>query len=438
MVQTLLSTARTVALMDDYSGPFDPAFHLGRLSRRALAVLCREYMLAGHLQDRAGMPQVSARCGSKAMREVAIEEWMGASPIYTRRMQRALGFCGDDVATIFKGMQLDVGAPHQFMDFRFKVTDGLHGEFWLPYCGALMDVEPMGDKHVIGMCHQIEDPTFDATAVATNPRARMRPIHRPPRQPADRVPHCHWQVSIDPDAPPLTEIAATALVRQSRLAQVQIVANVGREPGGWEDYSGAFDPDFQFEDLAHPALTVAAQELCLQSHLLVRSFMTAIARRWGDDAAREIAAAQWVGIAALTAERLRAAMRIEGDEPAAIAKLLQLHPSFLPRAYVDFHVTVEGDSVCCWLGDCDGLNEGDTFSWFALLDRQPHRALEAMVRVINPRAQLTACALPGARLAWRVRIDACAEPAAEPPEVAITKISKGAGFTFTPRRPVRV
>ncbi len=53
------------------------------------------------------------------MAQIAIEEWAGASPIYTRRMQRALGFEGDDVVTIFKGMQLDIGAPPQFMDFRY-------------------------------------------------------------------------------------------------------------------------------------------------------------------------------------------------------------------------------------------------------------------------------------------------------------------------------
>ena len=109
-------------------------------------------------------------------------------------MQRALGFEGDDVVTIFKGLQLDIGAPPQFMDFRYTVHDPWHGEFQLDHCGALMDVEPMGEEYVVSMCHDIEDPTFDATAVATNPRAQVRPIHRPPRRPADRHPHCAWTV----------------------------------------------------------------------------------------------------------------------------------------------------------------------------------------------------------------------------------------------------
>src|SRR5258708_19544219 len=63
----------------------------------------------------------------------------------------------------------------------------------------------MGEDLVVSMCHHIEDPTFDGTAVATNPRARIRPIHRPPRTPAGRSPHCHWTVKIDPANEPILE-----------------------------------------------------------------------------------------------------------------------------------------------------------------------------------------------------------------------------------------
>jgi hypothetical protein len=427
-----------MTLVDDYHGEFDPDFHLGRLSRRGLVSLAREYMLAAHLQDRAGIPQVLIRHGAEEMRRVAIEEWMGASPIYTPRMRRALGFAGDDVGTIFKGMQLDVGAPHQFLDFRFRVHDAASGEFQLPYCGALMDVEPLGEEMVVGMCHQIEDPTFDATAVATNPRARMRPIHRPPRQPADRLPHCHWRVTIEPGAEPVREIPLTERVRRSRLARLAIPSPEPAEPGGWRDYAGPFDPDFQLEDLSHDALVKVAEEFCVQGHLLVRAFMMAVAERWGEEDARQIASAQWVGIAGLAAERVRAALAIEGDDADAIARLLQVHPSFVPRAYADFQVGLDGDVVKCRIDDCEALREGDPFSWFALLGDAPHRALDAIVRAVNPRARCRPAAIPGARLAWTVEIDPTADPAPEPPEVKLTKYSQGARFAFVPRRPLRV
>jgi hypothetical protein len=421
--------------MDDYSGPFDPAFHPGLLSRKGLAVLAREYQLAAHLQDRAGIPQVLARYGTAAMREVAIAEWMGASPVYTRRMQRALRFSGDDVATIFKGMQFDVGAPHGFLDFRFRVDGPDRGEFWLPYCGALMDVEPMGEAFVVGMCHHIEDPTFDATAAATNPRAQMRPIHRPPRVPADREPHCHWRVRIEPGAPPVQEIALAERLRRSRLAQLVLPEpGPGGEPGGRVDYAGAFDPELRLEDLAHPALAIVCQEFCLQGHLLVRAFMTAIAERWGDAVAQEIAAHQWVGIAGVAAERVVTAMGIAGDGPDALAKLLQLHPAFQPRAYVALHVERRDDEVHCRIDDCAAFAEPGACSWFALGIDAWRRALDAITRVVNPRARTRFHDRPGARFAWSVAIDPRAEAQPEPPEVALTKLSKGTTFRFVPRR----
>src|SRR3569833_3063277 len=160
--------------------------------------------------------------GREEMLQIAIEEWMGCSPIYTRRMQKALKYEGDDVITIFKGLQLDIGAPPQFMDFRYTVHDRWHGEFHLDHCGALLDVEPMGEDYVRGMCHDIEDPTFDATAVATNPRAQVRPLHRPPRVPAGRAPHCAWTVVIDDAHPPVSESPDCTALRTSRAARCSL------------------------------------------------------------------------------------------------------------------------------------------------------------------------------------------------------------------------
>ena len=181
-----MGEVKTKVLRNDYSGPFDPDLGLADFSRQALAHLGREYLLNGHLQDRVGLPLVAKSFGGDAYVDFSIEEWMAASPIYSKRMQRAMGFEGNDVGTVFKNLQLDIGAPHQFMDFQFRLDRPDYGEFWLPFCGALLDVEPFGEKHVKSMCHSIEDPTFDATAAATNPRMRMRPIHRPPRSPAGR------------------------------------------------------------------------------------------------------------------------------------------------------------------------------------------------------------------------------------------------------------
>jgi hypothetical protein len=400
------------------------------LNRKQLAELAREYLLAGHLIDRAGMPYVIAEFGRDAMRDIAIDEWMAASPVYTRRMRRALGFAGDDVGTIFKGMQFDIGAPHQFMDFRFKVHDRDHGEFSLASCGALMDVEPLGPEFVVTMCHHIEDPTFDATASATNPRARMRPVHRPPRIPADRLPHCNWTVEIDPAAELLSEPEGARWLATSNAAVLELVTpEHATDPGGFNDYAREMDPDLKLDEFSQPALVRILDELALQGHLLARSYMRAVEQRFGTDAALRLGAHQATGIAGLAAKRLA---RVLGTTGGAhdVARVLDLHPMFHPRAYVDLRVE-PGDEPTLTLRPCPALEEGDEFTWAALLARGESGPIEAAVRAVDPRGIVTRTdAQPGAVATWRVRVDPAAHPADEAKEVLVASFSTGAEFRF--------
>jgi hypothetical protein len=414
---------------------------LDDLSRAQLAVLGREWLLHGHLQDRVGMPLVHTGRTREEMQQIAIEEWMAASPVYSRRTQRALRFGNGDVPTILKNIQLDIGAPHHFMDFRCRVDDADHGEFWLAHCGALLDVEPMGEDYVHGMCHAIEDPTFDATAVATNARAQVRPLHRPPRIPAGREPHCHWTVTIDPDNPAVEAHPYLAVVERSKIATVLIAEPASSaEAGGWDDYSGDFDPDFELEDLSHRALVIALQEIAVQSHLLLRAFAVAVSERYGEETALALLPQIFTGLAGMTAQRLVPVLEIDRPDGAAIARLLRLHPMFWPRTYVDLRVEVVDDMrVRFALGPCPVLEEADGFTWFSQLGGAGDRALDAIVQAVDRRAACRPVATNGdERFAYEAVIDPAATPATEAPEIALAKISGGATFVFTPRRPVRV
>ncbi len=426
-----------MSLRPSYAGAFDPALGLADFSRQALCHLGREYLLIGHLQDRVGLPLAMKLFGPDAHLQFSIDEWMGASPVYSLRMQRALGFEGHDVETVFKNLQIEIGAPPQFMDFQFRLDGPEHGEFWLPHCGALLDVEPFGEKHVKRMCHDIEDPTFDATAAATNPRMKMRPIHRPPRNPAGRYPHCRWSVFIDGEAAPYEQHANLALTQATKLASIPLdLPDRDREPGGWADYSGPFDPGFQLEDLGHRALLTVCQEAAVQTHLLARSFMLCVAQRQGEAAAEELGRQQWTGAAAVAALRLKKALAIEGDGIDAVAKVFQMHPHFHPRTYVDFRVELTGPRAArISLGDCPAFHEGDPYSWLAGLGASPHPALDAIAGAVNPRARCLPAS--GAKLAWDVVIDPDAEPRPEPPELQLARMSRGVGFEFEQRRALR-
>ena len=385
-------------------------------------MLVPELLLIGQLIDRSGMAWCIQAFGREEMVQIAIEEWAGCSPLYTRRMQQALGYEGDDVITIFKGLQLDIGAPPQFMDFRYTVHDRWHGEFHLDHCGALMDVEPMGPDYVRGMCHDIEDPTFDATAVATNPKAQVRPLHRPPRVPADRAPHCAWTVIIDESHPDAVGIPALEVVARTNAANWELAPIESRDPGR-SDYTGPLLSDFEFGAYSHSALVRIADEVCLQMHLLNLSFGIAVRARATDaEQAKDICTKQLTGIAGVAATRIRKALNLPADA-AGLAAVLEFHPLLNPAGYV--------------VADIHGRPQvhrspaHDDGAWISLCSPASTGPLQAIATAVDPHL---AVRISGTDTDWTAEFETVEAPLKDPVEVQITNVSSGAAFEFQPRR----
>lgn len=394
-----------------------------QLSRDQLAVLVPELLLIGHMIDRSGMAWCISSFGREEMVQIAIEEWAGASPIYTKRMQQALNYVGNDVPTIFKGLQLDIGAPPQFMDFRYTIHDRWHGEFRLDHCGALLDVEPMGEQYVFGMCHTIEDPTFDATAVATNPHAQMRPLHRPPRVPADRHPHCAWTVIIDESYPEAQSIPALDVVRQKRAATWELDA-IDRSDKGQADYSGPLLSDLDFGAFSHSALVRMADEVCLQMHLLYLSFAVAVAARAADDAeAAAVGTRGLIGLAGLGAERIHRALELPGGV-AGVLRVLELHPLLNPAGYV----VAETNSNRLIVHRSPAHDDG---SWISLCSPESVQPLKAIATAVDPHIEVR---VSGTGTDWTAEFTVTDTVADELPEVSVAKVSGGSTFQFEPRR----
>ena len=386
------------------------------LDHDVLAALVPEWLLCGHLIDRAAMPHVLGTWGREGMGEVAIEEWSSASPVYTRRMRALLGLDGTTVTDVFKCLQHDIGAPPQFLDFRFTVRDASYGEFALAHCGALMDVEPMGEDYVTTMCHTIEDPTFDATAVATNPHARVRPLHRPPRSPADRHPHCAWTVTIDESREPLSLPDGAVALEQTEAARFPT--------RGAEGYAGPLQADVDWSSYSKDHLVALADEISLQWHLLSLGFARAVASRTDDSGARALRRKQLVGISGLTSHRLRAAMRLPA-EVTAVTDVLAVHPVLNPAGYTG--VRVEEDRVVL---DLHSPAYGDD-GWLPLLAQPDLRPLDAMVRGVCPAASVEVESMSSDTMV--LRVVGTDEAAPEADEVSLTRFSTGADFAFQPR-----
>ena len=394
------------------------------LSRAELAVLVPELLLIGQLIDRSGMAWCIQSFGRPEMLQIAIEEWAGASPLYTRRMQKALRYEGDDIITIFKGLQLDIGAPPQFMDFRYTVHDRWHGEFHLDHCGALLDVEPMGPDYVQGMCHDIEDPTFDATAVATNPRAQVRPIHRPPRTPANRQPHCAWTVIIDESYPEAQSIPALDVVARTNAARWEL-APIDASHEGQADYSGPLLSDVDFAAFSHSALVRIADEVCLQMHMLNLSFGIAVrARANGNtELATSICTKQLTGIAGVAAERIRRALTLPADI-GGLTEVLRVHPLLNPAGYVV--AEIGGGRLQVHPSPAQ-----DDAAWISLCSPASTAPLQAIATAVDPHL---AVRVAGTGTDWTAEFEQTDTAMKVSPEVEVTKFSLGATFEFEPRR----
>jgi hypothetical protein len=392
------------------------------LTRDQLLAVAHEYMLLGMLSNQSTLPQTIVAGGTlDDLNRVAIDLWIGASPVYTHRLRTLMGIEGDDVPAIMKALQLDVGFVHQYMDVRYQVNDARHGEFWLAHCGALLNVERFGEERVVGMCHTIEDPTFDATAYATNPRARIRPIHRPPRVPADREPHCHWTIVIDPENEPVGPARLTQRIARLPLAALPIAPR----PDG-DGYHGPFDPEFHLGDCSSDTIIALAREFAVQTHLLMCSGEVALAERFGPERARSLLSDAWLATSWVASQRLRDAL---GDD-LDLGTLLALHPA-LPPGFAR-HVHVDDEQIRCTLTpEAPGLLDPGQGGWIGGLARGDARGIEGMVQAIEPRARVAAMNVSADTVAIDVHVDRNAEPVREPDPVAFMRIGMLNSWKFT-------
>jgi hypothetical protein len=272
----------------------------------------------------------------------------------------------------------------------------------------------------------MEDPTFDATVMAVNPRMRCRPVYRPPYGEVPTGGPCRWRVAVEYDIGMVEDNPVLGIVRKSLAADFTFSgiitnADTATNTQGMQDYSGVFKRDFVLEDLAHNVLARQCMEFSLDVHLLNRACYTSVAERWGEEELVPMALEQWRSMAPVTVHRLRKMFNLTGDSMSSVLKILQLNP-FLPREYLKLGFELV-DETCgrVWLEDCAALQEPAARGIASLVTHHPESpGFDAMAKAVNPYvqiSQLDSSAIPGAQWVWELRIDTDGE-AASPSEFA--------------------
>jgi len=394
--------------------------------------------------DRAWMPHIAVVGGEQGTVTMADGEWMGASPIYTLRNLANVGGSGETVASIFKGIQLDIGGPDHYLDFRFEVLSDDEGIFWTEFCGPhdhLRRLTGNDTGTVQLMCHDMEDRTFDATFGATNPKARCEPIYRPPRPDEFTGHHCRWRLYIDHDADgALPANPSLAFMDTTRAAQFSFALGESAEPGGLDDYSGPLLEWFRLEEFSHAFLVRQAKEYAMDNHLLMRAGYWTASENWGDDFLNQTIPEHRAGFAPGLTTRLRDALQIEGDDLEAIAKLIQVDPVHVPD-YADIRVTLGTDCVTVALYPCDALLDDPRSPLMPLTETPETPGFEHMAQAVNPQARVRPVPGPdGAEAAWEIVIDPSAEPVPPHPLADMVNLHDITTFDLTarPETPVQL
>ena len=342
--------------MNNYSGEFNPDLDLTDLDHGLLAQYGRDIMLANHIHDRSALAPVAMQFGLEAQTQIACDEWMSTSPIYNHRNRQFLRIQGDDVSVALKGLQFDIGAPHNYLNFHYQLASPTEGYFWTSTCGPFNHVHEITNGDVgmqTQLCHHMEDPTFDATVIAVNPRMRCKPVYRPPVEAVpDRGP-CKWLVTIQDDIA-LAEDCPYLAQTSKTLAANFTFTTLPVSSDGLDDYSGDFKRDMCLEDLSHNTLATVCKEFMLDVFLLNYACHNAVAERFGEEHLWSLAQQQYLLLAPVTVHRLRNTFGIKGDDMGAILKVLQLNP-FVPREYFDLGFSRLSDTRgLMWLNDSEG------------------------------------------------------------------------------------
>ncbi len=374
------------------------AQHRAALARRARGP-GTGLLLAGQLVDRSGMPHLISSYGRDEMvRSRSTSGWAPArstpgAPQHARLRGR---HDRHDV----QGAPARHRRTPEFMDFRLKVVDDHHGEFWLDHCGALMtsnDGRRLRAHHVPHDrgpdLRRDGDGDQSVRQDPPDPPPAACPGGPPPALPLDRDDRPTLEPLPEPE--PATQIATTRLA----ALPVPVVDPVGE---GWHDYSAPMDPACAWSgsrrrrwsgwSTRSPCRPTAGHVVPARGAAPIR------ARRRGEHRRPAAGRQRRHDLGPGCARRWDSTTR----SPRS-AQVAQLHPLLAPSGYVASSVELDGaaDQLRISLHDCDALHE-TYLNWQQLLVDGHDEGLRTLVQGVDLHhdiERVDSCRRRGGRMA---------------------------------------
>ena len=190
--------------MRDYSETLRPDLHMTDFSKEALV---RIWEAAGKMYTSlAGNYQrvLRERLGERLALELDAEVWRRQTPVEVRMCRRAMSITGDDVASLFKHLQVDPAAGGIWPEFDVHLESNKHGILTVKRCIALDHYERHGEAELARLkhtCEVLDGEGFRDTALLFHPHMIARPLKLPPRSNRNEI-ACQWEFKVQQEASP--------------------------------------------------------------------------------------------------------------------------------------------------------------------------------------------------------------------------------------------
>jgi hypothetical protein len=171
-----------MAELQDYSGEFRPNIKYQDFSKDALARLLTEYGRLGLALDGWWHTTVREKYGKDEAIKLEVATWERGIPYEQQRVMEALNIKGNDVATLFKELQMDPQYCLAIFDITWDLKNNNHGIFTVNRCRALEKFEKQGDmKTALEMCN-LDINAFDKIAKFFNTNMKVNTLKLPTRK----------------------------------------------------------------------------------------------------------------------------------------------------------------------------------------------------------------------------------------------------------------
>ncbi|MBI4304339.1 MAG: hypothetical protein HY665_08405 [Chloroflexi bacterium] len=185
--------------LQDYSGEFKPDLKIEDFSKSALVRLLQ--VSARNLLGLDGTwhSLVKEKYGYQTAADFSKAVWERKdSPVVLQDLRRVLpafNIKGDDIATVFKYLQLSQLIGIYWFRHECQLKDKNHGILTVTYCPSLDYFERHGQPELAKLACGMDIPWMQNVAAYVNPDIKVKPLTEVPRKNKDEVP-CQWEFTL--------------------------------------------------------------------------------------------------------------------------------------------------------------------------------------------------------------------------------------------------